>query len=111
VQTLTLQANQETAIADAETADRIIEYAQGLPVFRATKQVGSQSQRLQDAIERQHQLQRRSSHLLILPQLSLAAVVEVGLMILLGLGILLVLQRSLSIPALWTSLQCVASFH
>jgi ATP-binding cassette, subfamily B, bacterial IrtB/YbtQ len=110
VRTLTLQANRETAIADAETADRIIEYAQGLPVFKATKQIGAQSQRLQDAIQRQHQLQRRSNHLLTLPQLSLAAVVEVGLMVLLGLGILLVLQQNLSIPALFTLLAIALRF-
>jgi ATP-binding cassette, subfamily B, bacterial IrtB/YbtQ len=108
VRTLTLQANRATAVADAETADRIIEYAQGLPVFKATKQIGTQSQRLQEAI--QHQLQRRSNHLLTLPQLSLAAVVEVGLMVLLGLGIWFVLQQNLSIPALFALLAIALRF-
>jgi ATP-binding cassette, subfamily B, bacterial IrtB/YbtQ len=110
VRTLTLQANRATAVADAETADRIIEYAQGLPVFKATKQIGTQSQRLQEAIQHQHQLQRRSNHLLTLPQLSLAAVVEVGLMVLLGLGIWFVLQQNLSIPALFALLAIALRF-
>jgi ATP-binding cassette, subfamily B, bacterial IrtB/YbtQ len=97
---LTMQANRDTTLADAETANRVIEYAQGLPVLKATQQVGAQSRRLQAAIAQQHQLQRRSNHLLTLPQLSLAAIVEVGLILLMGLGIFLVISQTLSIFAL-----------
>lgn len=44
---------RDLAEADAETATRVVEYAQGLPVLRATKQVGAQSQRLQSALNLQ----------------------------------------------------------
>ena len=36
------KGTRDVAIADANTASRIIEYAQGIPVLRATQQVGKQ---------------------------------------------------------------------
>ena len=106
---LTQRASQDTALADVETADRVIEYTQGLPVLKATKQIGNQSQRLREAIQQQHRLQRRSNHLLTLPQLSLAAIVEVGLLVLLSVGVLL-LEKGLSLPSLLALLMIAIRF-
>ncbi|NJM57662.1 MAG: ABC transporter ATP-binding protein [Synechococcales cyanobacterium RU_4_20] len=89
IRNLTLHSSRAVAQADADTASRIIEYAQGMPVFRATRQVGEQAERLHRAIETQHQLQRRGNLRLTLPQLALAACVELGILALLGLGLLL----------------------
>lgn len=106
---LTQRASQDIALADVETADRVIEYTQGLPVLRATKQIGNQSKRLREAIQQQHRLQRRSNHLLTLPQLSLAAIVEVGLLVLLSVGVLL-FEKGLSLPSLLALLMIAIRF-
>jgi ATP-binding cassette, subfamily B, bacterial IrtB/YbtQ len=83
--------------------------AQGLPVLRATGQIGAQSQRLRDAIHTQHHLQQRSNRLLTLPQMTLASIVEVGLLVLLGVGILL-LNQGLSLPSLFALLVIAVRF-
>lgn len=87
--------------ADAETASRVVEYAQGLPVLRATKQVGEQSQRLQRALEQQRVVQAKGQRLVNLPLIAMATLVEVGILTVIGLGTLFILQGSLSIPALF----------
>ncbi|MEM7064843.1 MAG: ABC transporter ATP-binding protein [Cyanobacteria bacterium P01_B01_bin.77] len=87
--------------ADVETASRVVEYAQGLPVLRATKQVGVRSQHLQTALEHQRQVQARGQRLANLPLMTMATLVEVGLMAVIGLGVLFILQGSLSVAALF----------
>ena len=87
--------------ADAETASRVVEYAQGLPVLRATKQVGARSQRLQTTLEHQRQIQAKGQRLASLPSITMATLVEVGIVALMGLGTLFILQGSLTIPALF----------
>jgi ATP-binding cassette, subfamily B, bacterial IrtB/YbtQ len=89
---------REVAIVDANSASRIIEYAQGLPVLRATKQVGKQSQRLRQAIATQRQTQSRAQRLNTMPALLMSTVVQVGIVLLLALGILFILQDSIEIP-------------
>lgn len=86
--------------ADAQTAARIVEYVQGLPVLRATNQVGGQSQQLQLALQRQRQLQAQGQQVINLPQITLATLVEVGISIVLSLGTWLILQGSLTAPTL-----------
>lgn len=56
-----LARNQrEVGRADAETADRIVEYVQGLPVLKAAGQVGERSERLARALDVQGRALRRS---------------------------------------------------
>lgn len=99
--TLVKSLLREVSAADAETASRVVEYAQGLPVLRATRQVGDRSQRLQDALESQREIQAKGQRLSGLPLISMATLVEVGIIAVMGLGILFVLQDSLTIPALF----------
>jgi len=93
-------ALREVTEADADAASRVVEYAQGLPVLRATKQVGTRSQRLQAALERQQAAQVKGLRLTSLPVITMATLVEVGILVVIGLGILFILQGSLSTPAL-----------
>ena len=79
----------------------MVEYAQELPVLRATKQMGERSQRLQAALECQRKVQAKGQRLTSLPLITMATLVEVGILVVIGLGILFILQGSLSIPALF----------
>lgn len=101
MRTLVKSLLREITDADANTASRVVEYTQGLPVLRATKQVGERSQRLQAALVRQRDVQSRGQRLVNLPLIAMATVVEVGIFTVIGLGTLFVLQGSLSIPALF----------
>jgi ATP-binding cassette subfamily B protein IrtB len=92
---------REVADTDAETASRLVEYAQGLPVLRATRQVGEQSQRLQTALDNQRAVQVKGQRLMNLPQIAMATLVEVGIIVVIGLGTLFILQGSLSIATLF----------
>jgi ATP-binding cassette, subfamily B, bacterial IrtB/YbtQ len=109
IRDITAQSNRSTAQADAETASRVIEYVQGLPVLRATRQVGEQSQRLSQAIRQQHHLQRQSNQLLTFPQIALAAIVQLGLLLLLAVGVWLTGYR-LALPNLFALLIIVTRF-
>ncbi len=92
---------RDVADTDAETASRVVEYAQGLPVLRATQQVGEQSQRLQAALENQRAVQVKGQRLVNLPLIAMATLVELGIIAVIGLGTLFILQGSLSIPSLF----------
>ncbi|MEM9447508.1 MAG: ABC transporter ATP-binding protein [Cyanobacteria bacterium P01_E01_bin.6] len=91
---------QEVSEADADTASRVVEYVQGLPVLRATKQVGMRSQRLQAALQQQRVAQSKGQRITSLPIIIMATLVEVGIVVVIGLGILFILQGTLSTPAL-----------
>ncbi|NEQ99184.1 MAG: ABC transporter ATP-binding protein [Cyanothece sp. SIO2G6] len=93
-------AFRDLAEADGEAATRVVEYAQGLPVLRATKQVGAQFKRLQVALNRQRAIQARGQQLASFPIIGMATLVEVGIIGVIGLGTLFVLGGSLSIAAL-----------
>ncbi|MEM9007797.1 MAG: ABC transporter ATP-binding protein [Cyanobacteria bacterium P01_F01_bin.86] len=91
---------REVSEADADAASRVVEYAQGLPVLRATKQVGSRFQGLQVALEQQRAVQSNAQRLGMLPVITMATLVEVGILVVIGLGVLFILQGSLSTPTL-----------
>ncbi|MEM7793982.1 MAG: ABC transporter ATP-binding protein [Cyanobacteria bacterium P01_C01_bin.118] len=91
---------RETAVADAQAASRIVEYAQGLPVLKSTGQVGARSELLQTALEHQRQVQTKGERLMTLPLVSVSTLVEAGILVLISLGILFIFQGSLSIPVL-----------
>lgn len=96
--------------ADADTASRVVEYVQGLPVLRATKQVGARSQRLQAALEHQREVQSQGQRLVNLPLIAMATLVEVGIIAVIGLGTHFVLHGSLSIPALFALIAIAMRF-
>ncbi|MEO1069308.1 MAG: ABC transporter ATP-binding protein, partial [Cyanobacteria bacterium J06638_6] len=91
---------REVAAADAETASRVVEYVQGLPVLRAAQQVGTRSQRLQAALDHQRTIQAKEQRLASLPLITMATLVEVGIIVVIGVGVLLILHSSLSVAAL-----------
>ncbi|MEO0968698.1 MAG: ABC transporter ATP-binding protein [Cyanobacteria bacterium J06639_18] len=91
----------DVTAANADTASRIIEYAQGLPVLRATNQVGEKSQRLRQAISQQRQTQARANRLATLPVILLSTVVQVGIVVILALGILFLLQGTIDIASVF----------
>ena len=91
---------REVSDANADTASRVVEYAQGLPILRATKQVGSRAQKLQAALEQQRAAQAKGQRLISLPVITMATLVEVGILVVISLGILFILHGSLSAPAL-----------
>ncbi|MFG6107554.1 ABC transporter ATP-binding protein [Leptothoe sp. EHU-05/26/07-4] len=101
MRTLRKRSLKAVSAANADTASRVVEYAQGLPVLRATKQVGVRSQHLQTALKRQRQVQAQGQRLANLPSMAIATLVEVGLMVVIGLGALFILQGSLSVAALF----------
>jgi ATP-binding cassette subfamily B protein len=89
------------AAADADTASRIIEYAQGLPVLRATNQIGEKSQRLRQAISQQRQTQARANRLGTMPAILLSTVVQLGIVVILALGILFLLQGTIDLASVF----------
>ncbi|NET51806.1 MAG: ABC transporter ATP-binding protein [Merismopedia sp. SIO2A8] len=91
---------QEVSEADADTASRVVEYVQGLPVLRATKQVGLRSQRLQATLQQQRVAQAKGQRITNLPIITMATLVEVGIVVVTSLGALFILQGTLSTPAL-----------
>ena len=97
---LVRESLRDTAVADADAASRIVEYAQGLPVLKSTGQVGARSELLQTALEHQRQVQTKGEQLMTLPLASVSTLVEAGILVLISLGILFIFQGSLSIPAL-----------
>lgn len=82
----------EIGKADAETADRIVEYVQGLPVLKAAGQVGERSERLVNALHHQGTALRASIDQAtfaltggaIGANLAVAGVVAVGAVLVLG---------------------------
>ena len=91
------KGTRDVAIADANTASRIIEYAQGIPVLRATQQVGKQSQRLRQAINTQRQIQTEATSLGTAPAILMSSIVEIGIVIIIALSTLFFLQGSISV--------------
>jgi ATP-binding cassette subfamily B protein len=86
--------------ADAAAASRIVEYVQGLPVFKATGQVGESSVRLQRALREQTRHQAESQTQAALPALYAAAAVQLGVVAVAAVGTALVLGADLTVPVL-----------
>ncbi|MGD1936117.1 MAG: ABC transporter ATP-binding protein [Cyanophyceae cyanobacterium] len=87
--------------ANVDAASRVVEYAQGLPVLRANNQVGERSQRLRAALEGQRIAQQQGQRLVSVPVATMATLVEIGILVIIGLGVLFILQGTLSTPALF----------
>ena len=87
------QANQN---ASADT----LEYAQGLPVLRAACVAGDKAQRLKASFEHLETVQTVGHRKGAKPNLLIATVAEIGLLLVLGLGVLWVLDGSLDLATL-----------
>jgi ATP-binding cassette, subfamily B, bacterial IrtB/YbtQ len=87
--------------ADAQAATRVVEYVQGLPVLKATGQVGLASRRLIDALDDQgHQISKMQRGLAG-PAVVASSAVQIALVAMVGLGAGLVLDARLSVPLLF----------
>ncbi|MEM1435385.1 MAG: ABC transporter ATP-binding protein [Pseudomonadota bacterium] len=85
-----------SADAHADAASHIVEYTQGLAVLRATRQVGSQSQRLQGSLARLREAQVKGTKLVTTPSILMSALVQLGIVGITALAISFVLDASLS---------------
>jgi ATP-binding cassette subfamily B protein IrtB len=86
--------------SDGVAASRIVEYVQGLPVFRATGQVGSAATRLQEAFAHQDEAQSTTQRGITAPSILAASVVQLGIVGLVAWGSSLVVGGELSALAL-----------
>ncbi|WP_141310858.1 ABC transporter ATP-binding protein, partial [Streptomyces spinoverrucosus] len=87
--------------ADARAADRIVEYVQGLPVLKATGQVGHASQRLTEALEDQGRVMTKIQQGLTRPGALAAGTVQICLVAMAAVGAALVLDLRMSAPLLF----------
>ncbi|TDX33288.1 ABC transporter ATP-binding protein [Rhodovulum visakhapatnamense] len=95
------QAHQE---ANAD----VLEYAQGLPVLRAARQAGSKAERLAKTFEKLEAIQAYGHRKGEKPNILVASVVELGLVLVLALGAGLVAFGALDLAALAGLLVIVA---
>lgn len=87
---------RETDEADAAAANRIVEYVQGLPVLRATGQVGASSRRLVETLERQNEAMSAMQNRLTWPGLLASSIVQLCLVAMVSVGAALVLDLDIS---------------
>ncbi|NNH68378.1 ABC transporter ATP-binding protein [Nocardia uniformis] len=87
---------RESDAADAAAANRIVEYVQGLPVLRATGQVGASSRRLVETLERQNETMSAMQNRLTWPGLLASSVVHLCLVAMVSVGAALVLDLRIS---------------
>ncbi len=98
------------AVAHARTSAELVEYAQGLPVLRATNQVGSRAVRLQGALEDLRDAQKREQLYLVWPGILFSSAVQIGLLVVLSLGVWFIIAGSLNVAALVALLVVVVRF-
>ncbi|MEM7801076.1 MAG: ABC transporter ATP-binding protein, partial [Chloroflexota bacterium] len=88
------------AAAHASVASNLVEYAQGLAVLRATRQIGSQSDRLQEALTDLREKQAQASDWNVVPGLLISSVVQFGILLITAARVAWVLGGSLSVAVL-----------
>ncbi|TBU99872.1 ABC transporter ATP-binding protein [Stutzerimonas kirkiae] len=98
------------ADANARTGADILEYTQGLPVLRAACCTGAKAERLQAGFAHLQAIQTIGQKKGAKPNLILATVMELGILLVVFLGTLLVLQGSLEVAVLAALLVIVVRF-
>ncbi|WP_067651959.1 ABC transporter ATP-binding protein [Nocardia harenae] len=96
IQQITGAGARRTDAADAAAASRVVEYVQGLPVLRATGQIGTSSRRLVETLEEQNEAMSAMQKRLTWPGLLAASVVQLCLVGMVALGAALVLDADMS---------------
>ncbi|MEV5651773.1 ABC transporter ATP-binding protein [Nocardia sp. NPDC052254] len=96
IQQITGAGARRTDAADAAAASRIVEYVQGLPVLRATGQIGGSSRRLVETLEEQNAAMSGMQKRLTWPGLLASSVVQLCLVAMVAVGAGLVLDMRLS---------------
>lgn len=104
------RGHDATGRANEALNAELLEYMQGLPVCLATGRAGAANERLRAGFEQLEQLQREHHRRGAKPSLMVAAIVESGMLAILGCGMLWVTQGSLAPAALGAVLVLVARF-
>ncbi|MEM7119219.1 MAG: ABC transporter ATP-binding protein [Chloroflexota bacterium] len=102
--------NRISAAAHAVVTSNLIEYAQGLAVLRASRQVGAQSVRLQESLADLREKQAKSANLSIVPGISMSSIVQIGILLVTALGVYLALGGTLEIAVLVATLAIAVRF-
>lgn len=98
------------AEAHARTAADLIEYAQGLPVLRATGQTGVRAERLRRSLDHLRAVQEKAQLRDVKIGLLASSVVQIGLVLVMILGVWFILAGTLEVAALTALLVVVARF-
>ncbi|SDH40578.1 ABC transporter ATP-binding protein [Roseospirillum parvum] len=98
------------AEAHARTNADIVEYTQGLAVLRSLGQAGPRTARLGAALAHLKTVQEEAMGAALLPTLLMAGLVELGLLVVLALGLAWVTQGSLSVAAFAALLVVILRF-
>lgn len=96
IQQITGAGARRTDVADAAAASRVVEYVQGLPVLRATGQIGASSRRLVETLEEQNEAMSATQKRLTWPGLLASSVVQLCLVGMVAVGAALVLDLRMS---------------
>ncbi|MBB4268055.1 ABC transporter ATP-binding protein [Roseospira visakhapatnamensis] len=104
------QERRVAAEAHARTEADLVEYTQGLAVLRTLSQTGAKARRLQDSLAHLRHVQERALFVSLRPSLLLAGLVEIGLLVVLALGLVWITQGTLSLPAFAALLIIVMRF-
>ncbi|WP_255206357.1 ABC transporter ATP-binding protein [Janthinobacterium sp. BJB401] len=98
------------AAAHQRSAADIVEYTQGLPVLRSARSVGARATTLQASLLRLQQLQTMAQKKGAKPNVVVASVVELGLLLVVAAGVAWVVQGSLDLGMLAAVLVVVVRF-
>jgi len=101
---------RDVAEAHARTESDIVEYAQGLAVLRTLGQTGAKARRLQDSLANLRAVQTRAMVAALAPSLLMSGLVEIGLLVVLALGVTWVTQGTLTLAAFAALLVIVMRF-
>ena len=104
IRQVTAREHRVSAKAHAVVTSNLIEYAQGLAVLRATRQVGTQSVRLQHSLADLRQKQTVATKWGTIPTISMSSIVQVGTLLVTTLGVYLALGGTLEVAVLFALL-------
>ncbi|ADU61586.1 MAG: ABC transporter ATP-binding protein/permease [Pseudodesulfovibrio sp.] len=98
------------AAAHARTNSEMIEYVQGLPVLRATNQVGGRFERLRAALAHLQEVQKEAQLRAVWPGVLFSSLVQIGIIVALSLGVWFILAGTLDVAVLVALLIVVVRF-
>lgn len=110
MRSVTARENRVSAEAHAKVTTNLVEYAQGLEVLRATRQVGSKSERLQDSLADLRHKQSVAANWSVIPNIALSSIVQIGMLLVTMLGAYLVLGGTLEVAVLFAMLAIAIRF-
>lgn len=86
--------------ANGELMAQTVEYTQGLAILKSTNSLNQQASKLNSAIEQVQQVQADNMRSEAIPSLLLASVIEIGVMVMVGLGLWLVTHGDIQLMIL-----------